>query len=118
MTDLQLDVFGGVTAAPVSGGRRIGFSAAQRQILGVVIAEGVITSTQAGVISHAHRHEHGRLVGCKGSTASSRASKWTPGARSGACCCWAATDGGAVMKRLAKRGIVERVERGWMLCAR
>lgn len=113
MADLQLTVFGGFELLRDAEGRRRRLSRSQELVVRWMATHaGEIRSTRAGVIAHTQR----RPDGCKGATASSAASRWTPGGRSHACCPWAATDGWALLRRLAERGIVEKVERGrWRL---
>lgn len=87
-------------AGPLSG--------VQKEIMRALAVRGWISSTAAGVIAHAHREErlHRSFI--------AHVQRW--GLRGDGCCRWAATDGGAVMKRLAERGLVERYERGvWVL---
>lgn len=71
---------------------------------------GEIRSTQAGVVSHRFREK-----GCT-TAASASADRWTPGARSAACCTFACRDGSALMRRLADRRVVYRSGPGvWRL---
>lgn len=69
------------------------FSAAQTEILRAIRLYGIITSTAAGRILHAHR-EHG----CRHCRAGE--------------CPYASSDGCDALKRLAERGLVRRVARG------
>lgn len=98
-------------------------TATQRQILAHIDRHGSIRSVEAGVIIHRargdlqfalHVKQHGteRLL-----TSGSWRVRTTLGI---GCCQYAATDGLAGMKRLMKRGIVERgpVKGTWIRCVR
>ena len=77
---------------------------AQRAILRVIEAEGTIRPVEAGVIVHAHRDQPCRLAGAAG------ADRYKGGGV--ACCAYASSDGVEALKRLAKRGLVERQGKG------
>ena len=81
-------------------------SRTQREILAKVREQGSITSTAAGVILHARRKHCG--------TMGQRATDWSPGERSLACCAYAASDGSMACRRLAERGLLVRAFPGWV----
>lgn len=93
MTATQLDVFGGETEHQDVNAKRHYFTPAQREILRFIQNYGAITSTQAGVIVHAHR-ENG-CYSCRRGT-----------------CRWVSSDGTDAMTRLRNRGLVKRHHRG------
>ncbi|HZV74643.1 MAG TPA: hypothetical protein VFF79_13070 [Conexibacter sp.] len=100
---MQLAIDG--SEVPMARVRPARVTPAQREILRALRMLGELRSWQAGRILHAHR-EHG----CRQQESASH--------RGGAetCCGYCSSDGGAAMKRLARRGVVERVERGrWRL---
>lgn len=108
MTAFQLTIDGREVEHPAPRSHAGPLSPVQVEILRRMATHGWISSTNAGVIAHAHREErkgrdfvrHVQLHGLRGD----------------GCCRWAASDGGDVMKRLAARGLVERYERGvWFL---
>ena len=78
---------------PISGTRTPAFTDAQTEILRALRLYGIITSTAAGRILHAHRK-----YGCAGCRADR--------------CYFASSDGCDALKRLAERGLVRRVARG------
>lgn len=96
-TATQLDILGGETEHAAVMAKRHQYSTAQREILRFVQNYGAITSTQAGVIVHAHRE--GGCYRCR---------------RGG--CPFLSSDGSDAMKRLRDRGLVKRHHRGlWVM---
>lgn len=71
-------------------------SGAQRAILARLRESGSIRAVEAGTIVHAYRPG----IACE------------KGGQGAGCCCYASTDGSDALKRLQRRGLVERVERG------
>lgn len=97
MSAAQLDVFGGETVHEEVVSQRHRYTDAQREILRFIQNYAAITSTQAGVIVHAHRE--GGCYSCRRGT-----------------CPWVSSDGSDAMKRLRKRGLVKRHHRGvWVM---
>lgn len=97
MSATQLDIYGGETEHVEVSSQRSTFSAAQREILRFMGNYGAITSTQAGVIVHAHRE--GGCYRCRRGT-----------------CPWVSSDGSDAMRRLRDRGFVKRHHRGlWVM---
>lgn len=99
MTDMQLTLDGREVQHPAPTGTRPPIGQAQRDVLRHLGLFGSITSTQAGVIVHGLRGNCGS--GTKDDAAQSQY------AGTG-CCRYASTDGTEVMKRLKKRGYVEK----------
>lgn len=96
---VQLDIHGGEHEHVAVVAKRHQYSGAQREILRFIGNYGAITSTQAGVIVHAHREG-----GCH------RCRKGT--------CPWLSSDGCDAMRRLRKRGLVKRHHRGlWVMAS-
>jgi len=85
-------------------GRGFAFTAAQREILRLLRLRGIVTSTEAGLVMHAHRGSCG--FGARGH-----------GPRGNQCCPYCATDGLSAMRRLMQRGLVKRLPwlRAWGL---
>lgn len=74
-------------------------SPVQREIVALMRNYGVITSTAAGRIVHAHRED-----GCQGCRMDR--------------CKYAASDGGDALRRLQERGMVRKVARGsWKIAS-
>jgi hypothetical protein len=97
MTDMQLTIDGREVQHPAPAGTRPPLGAAQREVMRHLGLFGHLTSTQAGVIVHDVRRAKGGRCGPQ-----------PPGDVSLACCIYAASDGTEVMKRLRKRGYVEK----------
>lgn len=97
VTAVQLDLHGGETPHDAVIAKRHQYSGAQREILRFIQNYGAITSTQAGVVVHAHRE--GGCYRCRSGT-----------------CRWLSSDGSDAMKRLRDRGLVKRHHRGlWVM---
>jgi hypothetical protein len=107
---LQLDG-GEVTTerarATSSGGRGGGLSYAQRSILRVIQEQGYIRPVEAGVIVHQLRNDS---CSRKLREPSATGDRYKGGGLS--CCAFASTDGSSALKRLAKRGLVKRLQGG------
>jgi len=110
VADLQLTIEGReipVDHMPANPAHPAPLSASQRAILAHIHAEGAITSTEAGVIVHRFRPwPQASRVAATGGRCPSHGAALSPEAIG--CCVYAAADGGAAMKLLARRGLVFR----------
>lgn len=95
---LALDGVAGATAGPPADGS--GLTATQREILRVVRVEGFIRPVTAGRLVHAARM-FGGANPCR-----------TDRPQDEGCCQYASTDGVEALKRLVRRGLLVRAERG------
>ena len=102
MTVTQLTLDGREVQHPAPTGVRPPLGAAQREVLRHLGLFGSITSTQAGVIVHEQRRARQGYGGC------GTGAKWRSEYTGAGCCPYASTDGTEVMKRLKKRGYVEK----------
>jgi hypothetical protein len=84
-----------------------GLSFAQRAILRVIREQGYIRPVEAGVIVHRERNDS---CSRKANQPSATGDRYRGGGVS--CCAFASTDGSSALKRLAKRGLVKRLQGG------
>lgn len=105
MTPRQLTIDGREEAHPP---RVVGLTERQREVLRFVRAHDDVRPIEVGTIIHA-----GRERPCPEPVLRPESQRRRPG-----CCQWASSDGAAALKRLAARGLVERVARGrWRVVA-
>jgi len=84
-----------------------GLSTAQQGILEVIRRQGYIRPVEAGVIVHQLRNDS---CSRKLREPSATGDRYKGGGLS--CCAFASTDGSSALKRLAKRGLVKRLQGG------
>jgi hypothetical protein len=84
-----------------------GLSTAQHGILEVIRRQGYIRPVEAGVIVHRLRNDS---CSRKANEPSATGDRYKGGGKS--CCAFASTDGSSALKRLAKRGLVKRLQGG------
>jgi len=100
--DMQLTLDGREVQHPAPGTTRPPLGAAQREVMRHLGLFGSITSTQAGVIVHEQRTARNGYRSC------GIGAKTDSDYNGAGCCPYAVSDGTEVMKRLRKRGYVEK----------